>query len=95
MSVTPGFDPNPGAPRENHAVGAIGRAQLARLFRLVVILQSERFPNARELAEQCEVCRRTTYRDLELLAAAGSRCSTVPNGRGISSPRGSLSGPPT
>ena len=51
--------------------GAIGRAQLARLFRLVVILQSERFPNARELSERCEVSRRTTYRDLELLAAAG------------------------
>jgi proteasome accessory factor B len=38
---------------------------------LVVLLQSERFPNARQLAEACEVSRRTTYRDLEALAAAG------------------------
>lgn len=49
----------------------MGRAQIARLFRLVLILQSERFPNARELAERCEVSRRTIYRDLELLAASG------------------------
>jgi predicted DNA-binding transcriptional regulator YafY len=51
--------------------GICGRTQLARLFRLVLILQSERFPNARELAERCEVSRRTIYRDLEVLEAAG------------------------
>ncbi|GAC1467623.1 MAG: WYL domain-containing protein [Isosphaeraceae bacterium] len=41
------------------------------MFRLVLILQSARFPNARDLAVRCEVSRRTIYRDLELLAAAG------------------------
>ena len=47
------------------------RLQLSRLFRLVLILQSERFPNARELAERCEMSRRTVYRDLEILESAG------------------------
>jgi proteasome accessory factor B len=36
-----------------------------------MLLQTERFPNARELAERCEVSRRTVYRDLELLERAG------------------------
>src|SRR5206468_3326783 len=53
------------------AGGVGGRAQLARLFRLVLMLQSERLPNARELAERCEVSRRTIYRDLDMLAEAG------------------------
>jgi predicted DNA-binding transcriptional regulator YafY len=47
------------------------RAQLARLLRLVLLLQSERSPNAKELANHCEVSRRTIYRDLDTLAAAG------------------------
>ena len=51
--------------------GACGRVQLARLFRVVLILQAEKFPNARELAERCEVSRRTIYRDLDLLTEAG------------------------
>ncbi len=53
------------------AGNTFARLQLGRLFRLVLILQTERFPNARELAESCEVSRRTIYRDLELLAEAG------------------------
>ena len=47
------------------------RMQLSRLFRLVLILQSDRFPNARELADRCEMSRRTVYRDIEILEAAG------------------------
>jgi predicted DNA-binding transcriptional regulator YafY len=48
-----------------------GNAQLARLLQLIVALQSDRCPNARELAEMCEVSRRTIYRDLETLGEAG------------------------
>jgi predicted DNA-binding transcriptional regulator YafY len=44
---------------------------LARLLQLLMILQSERFPNARRLSEACEVSRRTIYRDLAILEAAG------------------------
>ena len=40
------------------------RVPLARLLQLLMILQSERFPNARRLSEACEVSRRTIYRDL-------------------------------
>jgi predicted DNA-binding transcriptional regulator YafY len=47
------------------------RLPLARLLQLLMILQSERFPNARRLAEACEVSRRTIYRDLAILEAAG------------------------
>jgi predicted DNA-binding transcriptional regulator YafY len=36
-----------------------------------MLLQSERFPNARRLAEACAVSRRTIYRDLATLDAAG------------------------
>ncbi len=36
-----------------------------------MLLQTERCPNARELAEACEVSRRTIYRDFSTLAAAG------------------------
>jgi proteasome accessory factor B len=36
-----------------------------------MILQSERFPNARRLADACAVSRRTIYRDLATLEAAG------------------------
>ena len=47
------------------------RLPLARLLQLLMILQSERFPNARRLAEACAVSRRTIYRDLAILEAAG------------------------
>ena len=44
---------------------------LVRLLQLVMILQNGRFPNARRLAEACAVSRRTIYRDLATLEAAG------------------------
>jgi len=44
---------------------------LSRLLQIVVLLQTERCPNARRLAEICEVSRRTIYRDLATLADAG------------------------
>jgi predicted DNA-binding transcriptional regulator YafY len=47
------------------------RLPLARLLQLLMILQSERFPNARRLADACAVSRRTIYRDLAILEAAG------------------------
>jgi predicted DNA-binding transcriptional regulator YafY len=47
------------------------RLPLARLLQLLMILQWERFPNARRLAEACAVSRRTIYRDLATIEAAG------------------------
>jgi predicted DNA-binding transcriptional regulator YafY len=44
---------------------------LPRLLELIMAIQSDRFPNARDLAERCEVSRRTIYRDLDTLEAAG------------------------
>jgi predicted DNA-binding transcriptional regulator YafY len=48
-----------------------GRFPLARLIQLIGLLQSERYPNARRLAEICEVSRRTIYRDLASLSDSG------------------------
>jgi predicted DNA-binding transcriptional regulator YafY len=47
------------------------RNQLSRLIQILVLLQNERYPNARDLAEHCEVSRRTIYRDLDALEASG------------------------
>lgn len=48
------------------------RAQLARLIQILLRLQTPgRPPNAGDLAEACEVSRRTIYRDLEALVLAG------------------------
>jgi predicted DNA-binding transcriptional regulator YafY len=44
---------------------------LVRLLQLVVLLQTERCPNARRLAEISEVSRRTIYRDFAALVEAG------------------------
>lgn len=71
MSQSPWSNRPEERPRRAEAGSLSGNAQLARLFRLVLMLQSERSPNARDLAERCEVSRRTIYRDLEMLAAAG------------------------
>ncbi len=53
------------------SANVLGRSQLTRLLQLILALRSGRYPNARELAETCEVSRRTIYRDLEALAIAG------------------------
>ncbi len=52
-------------------VTGIGHAQLARLFRIILILQSKAFPNARKLSETFEVSRRTIHRDIEALIDVG------------------------
>lgn len=71
MSSTSTITTNGSAGRRAAGATVCGRSQLARLFRLVLILQAERFPNAREMAGRCEVSRRTIYRDLDVLAEAG------------------------
>ena len=57
-------------------------SQLSRLLQLVLTLQSDNFPNADELARRCEVSRRTIYRDLEILAAAGVMVRYRPDRQG-------------
>jgi len=58
------------------------RLPLARLLQLLMILQSERYPNARRLAEACAVSRRTIYRDLATLEAAGIQVLYSPDRQG-------------
>ena len=60
-----------GSEYESEARSPSMRLPLARLLQLLMILQSERFPNARRLADVCAVSRRTIYRDLAILEAAG------------------------
>jgi predicted DNA-binding transcriptional regulator YafY len=57
--------------RRSQSAFPTNRVPLARLLRLLLLLQSGGSPNARELAESCEISPRTVYRDLELLAGAG------------------------
>ena len=59
-----------------------GRFPLARLIQLIILLQTERCPNARRLAEICEVSRRTIYRDLATLASAGINVVYRPDRQG-------------
>jgi predicted DNA-binding transcriptional regulator YafY len=61
---------------------------LPRLLELIAAIQSGRFPNARTLAERCEVSRRTIYRDLETLAAAGIPVRYRPDRQGYHFARG-------
>jgi predicted DNA-binding transcriptional regulator YafY len=68
--------------------GSTTRSQLPRLLELIVAIQSDRFPNARMLAERCEVSRRTIYRDLETLAAAGIPVHYRPDRQGYQLARG-------
>jgi predicted DNA-binding transcriptional regulator YafY len=58
------------------------RLPLVRLLQLVMILQGGRYPNARRLAEACAVSRRTIYRDLAILEAAGLRVDYHPDRQG-------------
>jgi hypothetical protein len=59
-----------------------GQFPLARLIQLIVLLQTERCPNARRLADICEVSRRTIYRDLTTLASAGINVVYRPDRQG-------------
>jgi predicted DNA-binding transcriptional regulator YafY len=61
---------------------------------LIVALQSERCPNARALAELCEVSRRTIYRDLETLEEAGFAVRYRPDRQGYQPVEGSFLQPP-
>jgi proteasome accessory factor B len=70
------------------------RLPLARLLQLLMILQSERFPNATRLAEACGVSRRTIYRDLTILEAAGITILYHPDRQGYQLARECLLQPP-
>jgi predicted DNA-binding transcriptional regulator YafY len=70
------------------------RLPLARLIQLLVILQEEPFPNATRLAEACGVSRRTIYRDLTILEAAGITILYQPDRQGYRLDRECLLEPP-
>ena len=65
-----------------------GRGRIARLLQLLLALGAGRCPNARELAEACEVSRRTIYRDLEVLELAGVPVRYRPDRQGYELPSG-------
>ena len=64
-------------PPRNRRVGVTRKAPMSsadrikRLMRLVVLLQSGRAYNTKQLAEQCRVTRRTIFRDLKTLEQSG------------------------
>ncbi|MCA9021447.1 MAG: HTH domain-containing protein, partial [Planctomycetaceae bacterium] len=45
--------------------------RIHRLLRLIALLQSGRVYNSAQLASECEVSRRTVFRDLKTLQEAG------------------------
>ena len=67
---------------------------LARLLQLIVLLQTEQCPNARRLADICEVSRRTIYRDLATLAGAGITIVYRPDRQGYELARDLFLQPP-
>jgi predicted DNA-binding transcriptional regulator YafY len=67
---------------------------LARLLQLIVLLQTEQCPNARRLADICEVSRRTIYRDLATLAGAGITILYRPDRQGYELARNLFLQPP-
>lgn len=70
------------------------RFPISRLIQLIVLLQSGRCPNARRLAEVCEVSPRTIYRDLAILADAGITVLYRPDRQGYEIARGLFLQPP-
>lgn len=70
------------------------RSQLCRLLQLILALQANRFPNARRLAEVCEVSTRTIYRDLETLTGAGFPVRYEADRQGYYLPSGFVFQPP-
>jgi predicted DNA-binding transcriptional regulator YafY len=79
-----------GTARRAHA----SRYPLARLLQLIILLQTERCPNARRLSEICEVSRRTIYRDLAALADAGITVLYRPDRQGYQLARSLFLQPP-
>ena len=71
-----------------------GQGRLARLLQLLLLLGSGRCPNARALAEACEVSRRTVYRDLEVLEMAGAPVLYRPDRQGYELAPGFCFAPP-
>jgi predicted DNA-binding transcriptional regulator YafY len=71
-----------------------GRSQVIRLLQLILALQSNQYPNARRLAELCGVSRRTIYRDLDTLEAAGIPVSYEPERQGYRLEPGFMFHPP-
>ncbi len=67
---------------------------LARLLQLIVLLQTERCPNARRLADICEVSRRTIYRDVATLSGAGITILYRPDRQGYELARDLFLQPP-
>jgi predicted DNA-binding transcriptional regulator YafY len=91
MQPQPSVKYAPADPRAEFETRAASlRLPLARLLQLLMILQSERFPNARRLAEACAVSRRTIYRDLGILDAAGISVVYHPDRQGYELVRGCL-----
>jgi predicted DNA-binding transcriptional regulator YafY len=74
-------------------VPTLRRSQLCRLLQIVNTLQSGRRPNARQLAEECEVSRRTIFRDLDAIEAAGIPIEYDPTRQGYRIASGVGSGP--
>ena len=70
------------------AVPNAGRGRIARLLQLLLALGAGRCPNARQLAEMCEVSRRTIYRDLDVLELAGVPIRYRPDRQGYELPSG-------
>jgi len=70
------------------------RAQLARLMQLIMSLRGGDHPSATDLAEANDVSRRTVYRDIETLQAAGVPISYDPERRGYRLGSGFTFSPP-
>ncbi len=69
-------------PAGDRDAAAGPRLPLSRLIHLLMLLQSARYPNARRLAEACGVSRRTIFRDLATLEAAGIRVDYLSDRQG-------------
>lgn len=71
------------------------RDQLGRLLQILVALQAGRFPSVGQLADLCEVSRRTIFRDLNTLLAAGFPVQFRPDRQGYELETAAFIVPPT
>jgi predicted DNA-binding transcriptional regulator YafY len=88
-----------GSEQQRAAIGLArslpaSRFPISRLLQLIVLLQAGRCPNARRLAEICEVSTRTIYRDLAILADAGITVQYRADRQGYEIARGLFLQPP-